>query len=386
MLSELKTTDMTSRGRVLIVDDDRDFAEGLRNLLMLEGYDTEMALDAEQAQAAIEQFDAQVAILDFRLGRTIGLDLVSAFRQRRPHIVCVLATAYADMDTAVHALRQGTYDYLAKPLNTADLLTTLDRCFEKIRLQQRAEAAEAAEREIEKMRALAQLAGGVAHHSNNILALVLGNAERLRRMLGDDPAAHSTLDNLNHAVDRAADINWKLVTFTRQHIFRRERINLRAVTNAAVAELCVDLDASTRIALDLTSQLWPVSADRAQCEIAIAAILRNANDAMPGGGTLTITARNLEGSDREYGDMGAGQCVALSIADSGSGMPLEIAERAFEPFFSGPDHVEKVGLGLSAAYGFAKHSGGHIAIDSVEGQGTTVTLYLPRGSGIDNTE
>lgn len=386
MQTDLKTTDTTSGGRVLVVDDDRDFAESLRNLLVLEGYDVEMAFDAEQAHAAVEQFDAQVAILDFRLGRTIGLDLVAAFGRRRPDIVCILATAYADMDTAVHALRQGIYDYLAKPLNTADLLATLDRCFEKIHLQERAKAAEAAERESEKMRALAQLAGGVAHHSNNILALVLGNVERLRLILPDDPATRPILDKLHQAVDRAADINWKLVTFTRQHVFRREQIDLQAMTNEAVAEMGMDHNTSIRIALDLAPQLWPISADRAQCGIAVAAILRNAIDAMPNGGTLTITARNMVASDEEYGDMRAGQCVTLSIGDTGSGMPAEVAERAFEPFFSGPGLVENVGLGLSAAYGFAKHSGGHIAIDSAEGQGTTVTLNLPRSSGQDNTE
>ncbi len=142
MPEDLVCPEPEPRGRVLVVDDDKDFALGLRNLLFLEGYDVEIALSANEAERKIERFDAQVALLDFRLGSAVGLDLIKPLKQRRPGLICILSTAYADTDSVIAALRHGVYDYFRKPLNTAELLSTLLRCFEKIELRQRKVAAE----------------------------------------------------------------------------------------------------------------------------------------------------------------------------------------------------------------------------------------------------
>ena len=133
-----------SKRRVLVVDDDRNFADGLRNLLALEGYEIGTAYGAGQAREIIETFEAQVAILDFRLGTTLGVDLIEPLTERRPGLVCILLTAYEDADTVVKALRSGAYDYVRKPVHADELLATLDRCFEKRRLVAAKEAAEEA--------------------------------------------------------------------------------------------------------------------------------------------------------------------------------------------------------------------------------------------------
>lgn len=126
----------SSSGRILIVDDDRDFADSLQSLLTLEGFEAAVAYDADHALDTIQGFDAQFAIIDYRLGSTVGLDLVAPLKQLRPRLMCLLATAYADMDTAVQALRRGVYDYLRKPLHTEELLSVIERCKDRYLLEE----------------------------------------------------------------------------------------------------------------------------------------------------------------------------------------------------------------------------------------------------------
>ena len=132
------------RRRILVVDDDRDFAAGLQNFLILEGYEVEVAHSARQAKSVIRNFDAQAAILDVRLGPATGLDLIEPLSRCRPAIEFILSTGHADTESAIKALRSGVYDYFRKPLNTDELLVTLDRCFETLALAQQKEAAEEA--------------------------------------------------------------------------------------------------------------------------------------------------------------------------------------------------------------------------------------------------
>jgi PAS domain S-box-containing protein len=128
--------------QVLVIDDDQDFADSLSNLLTLEGYLIEKAYDAATADTALAHFRAEVALIDIRLGEGSGIELIAAFRHRRPDIICVMMTAYASVDTAVEALQEGAYDYLCKPFFTEDLLATLDRCFDRLTLTRERDAVE----------------------------------------------------------------------------------------------------------------------------------------------------------------------------------------------------------------------------------------------------
>lgn len=381
MITEKRQLDEESRGRVLVVDDDRDFAMSLRNFLTLEGYHVETTYSAEEALEAIEEFDAQVAILDYRLGPNIGIDLVSPLKRRRPELVCILATAYTELDTAIKALRKGAYDYFGKPLNTDELLATLDRCFEKLRLEQAERAAEEAGREVEKMRAVAQVAGGVAHHSNNLLMVILANIERLKLCVQSDTYALTLTDEMERAVDRAADINRSLLAFTRQNILRPRTIDVQMLVSDVLESVRPELGATIRVKVTVPDDIWEVRADPAQFKSTLLALAQNAVEAMPRRGTLSIEAANLEQSETQEGALQAppaGSYVVIAVSDTGTGMPPEIVERAFEPFFSNLGLTEKMGLGLSMAYGFVNQSGGRITMESEMGRGTTVRLYLPR--------
>gem|GEM_PF-278285 len=138
MISEKKYLDR----RVLIVDDDPDVAESLDGVLGLQGYRTALAYDEDEALQAVKTFDAQVALLDIRLGSANGIDLISQVKKIRPGILCVMITGFGSIDTAIRALKEGAYDYLRKPANPSELFATLDRCFEKITLERQKAAAE----------------------------------------------------------------------------------------------------------------------------------------------------------------------------------------------------------------------------------------------------
>jgi ActR/RegA family two-component response regulator len=130
--------------RVLIVDDEKDFVLSLVIILESRSYRVEKVHNTTEAIKKIKQFDAQVTLLDIRLGRSSGIDLIAKIKKVRPDILCVMMTAYAAIDTAIEAIQEGAYDYLRKPLDAKDLLATLDRCFEKIKLKDEKEAAEEA--------------------------------------------------------------------------------------------------------------------------------------------------------------------------------------------------------------------------------------------------
>jgi signal transduction histidine kinase len=381
MTVESQVADTQPRGRILVIDDDRDFAESLQNLLVLEGYDVATAHAMGQALDVVERFDAQVAILDYRLAHDVtGLDLVAPLKQRRPELICILSTAYADMGSAVGALRAGIYDYFGKPLRTEQFLATLGRCFEKLRLEEEKRAAEEALREAKKTEAVAQIAGGVAHHFNNLLQIMQGNLELLAEHVPDDTVQSKQVATVMRAIERAAEINQSLVGYAHHQMLNPGPIDVTALVSEAEHELRREFPGSIRIDTVTPPDLWPVWADRTQLKASIVCLARNAAEAMPDAGTLTIATANEEmqaAGAAPNGRPHAGEYVVLEVADTGRGMPQEIAERAFEPFFSGHGLAGKVGLGLSTVYGFAKQSAGQVSIHSEEGRGTTVRLYLP---------
>ena len=221
------TTAASSR-RVLIVDDDKDFADSMRNLLVLEGYAVECAYAAEPVEALAMRFAPQVVILDYHLGATIGLDLITPLKRRNPDIACLLSTAFSDTDTAVKALRAGVYDYFNKPLDTELLLATLDRCFEMISLKAELAEAELANREAKRHEALSQVIGGVAHHFNNLFAVIQGNLELLADQVADDKIQTGFMKPAQTAIDEAATINQNLVAYARNQALTPEPLDIGA--------------------------------------------------------------------------------------------------------------------------------------------------------------
>jgi PAS domain S-box-containing protein len=235
-------------------------------------------------------------------------------------------------------------------------------------------------RQAQKMEAVGQLTGGIAHDFNNLLTGILGSLELLQTRLRQGrvgelerfAAAAST------SAHRAAALTQRLLAFA-----RRQPLATRAVDANALVIGMEDLlrrTAGRGVALDLgvAVDLWTVECDPHQLESALLNLAINARDAMTGSGRLTVSTANVTIGPGGVGELDPGEYARISVADTGSGMPPEVVQRAFDPFFTTKPVGQGTGLGLSMIYGFARQSGGLAVIDSEEGVGTTVSLYLPR--------
>ena len=231
----------------------------------------------------------------------------------------------------------------------------------------------------QKMEAVGQLTGGIAHDFNNLLAVIIGNLDLLRA--GETEDAAEMLDTAIHAANRGAELTRRLLAFSRRQTLQPRHVDPNALVDGLTTLLKRTLGANIAVDVRLSPDVGGVIADPAQLESALLNLAVNARDAMPGGGRLTVATRRVE-LDEGYASLRAdvmpGVYEAISVTDTGAGMPADVAARAFEPFFTTKGIGKGSGLGLSMVYGFAKQSGGHASIYSEPGRGTTVTIYLPR--------
>ncbi len=237
----------------------------------------------------------------------------------------------------------------------------------------------------QKMDALGQLTGGVAHDFNNMLHVMLGSLETLRRHLGPkDPDALRQLDRARDGAERAAGLTRQLLAFTRQQALTPQPIDPNRLVTGMSDLLRRTLGEGIALETVLSGGMWWVNTDANQLESAILNLALNARDAMPQGGRLTIETGNThldEAYAREHVEVAVGQYAMIAVSDTGLGMTRETMEKAFDPFFTTKAAGLGTGLGLSQVFGFIKQSGGHVKLYSELGQGTTVKLYLPRHAG-----
>jgi PAS domain S-box-containing protein len=244
--------------------------------------------------------------------------------------------------------------------------------------------AEEALRQSQKMEAVGQLTGGVAHDFNNVLQIISGNLHLLQLQAGGDVMMRKRLDMAIAAVERGARLSSQLLAFARRQPLQPEVSNLGRLVSRMDDLLRRTLGEAIEIVTVIGSGLWNTLVDPGQIENVILNLAINARDAMQGAGRLTIEVGNAV-LDEYYVnnllDVPSGQYVMLSVTDTGTGMTPEVLQRAFEPFFTTKREGEGTGLGLSMAYGFVKQSRGHIKIHSEPGQGTSIKIYLPRSLG-----
>ncbi len=230
--------------------------------------------------------------------------------------------------------------------------------------------------EAQKLDALGQLTGGVAHDFNNLLMIVSGHLQPIRRAADGDPAAQRSVQAIELAVQRGASLTKQLLTFA-----RRQRVNPAPLDVAERIEgmrdvLSSGIGSGIGILLDIEPGVAPVHVDAAEFETALVNLVINARDAMPNGGTVTLTARNkAQGSSPLETDG-----VAITVSDTGTGIPSDVLDRIFDPFFTTKPCGKGTGLGLSQVHGFVHQAGGRVSVHSELGKGTAVTLYFPRAA------
>jgi PAS domain S-box-containing protein len=231
--------------------------------------------------------------------------------------------------------------------------------------------------QMQKMEALGQLTGGIAHDFNNLLMIVSGHAEMLRRRLSE-PKQLQGLDAILAAARRGENLTRQLLTFSRRQPLSAMPVNLKQRVEAMRDMLGSSLRGNISLVVEIPDDLWPVSVDVAELELALVNIAVNARDAMPNGGTFTISARNVAASGGLRGVRPSGEHVELSLSDTGSGIAPDVIKKIFDPFFTTKPIGKGTGLGLSQVYGFAHQSGGSVAVKSELGYGSTIVLTLPR--------
>lgn len=509
MQAVIKAVPPAEDRRVMVVDDDRDFTDGLARLLELNGYRVRSANSPEAAIEVAADFKPGVALLDIRLAAASGLDLIEYLSGERHGVVCLLMTAQADAGTAIGAAQRGAFDYLRKPLEPALVFSVLELCFTNLRLEAEKAAVEVALEESEarhrslvellpdavfvqrrgtvafansnavelygaagaddlvgrpaidfvhpgdranwaerarrgtdaksrvtfaeergrrldgsafhaevaslpfcyqgvpatltivrdinarrtmeeqlrqaqKMEALGQLTGGVAHEFNNLLAVIMGNLDLIRNELADNPDMAVLTAHGIAAVERGAGLTQALLSYTKQLPLQSRAVDLNALVPRICWLLRPMLGESVEIETVLASDRCPTMVDPAQLETAILALASNARDAMPNGGRLTVRTAQEGPEGEEAGDHRMrGVHATLTIEDTGAGMSAEVRARCFDPFFSTKDVGKGTGLGLSMVDGFVRQSGGHVDVESEPGRGTTFIIHLPGADEAD---
>jgi PAS domain S-box-containing protein len=238
-------------------------------------------------------------------------------------------------------------------------------------------------RQAQKMEAIGQLTGGVAHDFNNILTVITGMTEMLGQAVAGTPQLRSLVKAIEEAAEHGAQLTQRMLAFARKQPLQARVIDLNSIVTGMSRILHRVLGDDVTLVTTLADGLWEALADPSQVEDAILNLAINSRDAMPDGGRIALQTANVH-LDAAYAaqniEVIPGDYAALIVTDNGTGMSPHVMDSAFEPFFTTKDVGHGTGLGLSTIYGFAKQSRGHVKIYSEVGYGTTIKLYLPRAA------
>ena len=250
------------------------------------------------------------------------------------------------------------------------------------------QAAEAQFRQAQKMEAIGQLTGGVAHDFNNILTVITGTIGILADAVADDPQMSAIAKMIDDAAERGASLTKHLLAFARRQPLQPREIDVNTLVTETIKLLRPTLGEQIQINPQLEADISPALVDPSQLTTAILNLSLNARDAMPSGGKLVIETSNVHLDDAYAAmnrDVIAGNYVMIAVSDTGTGISPANLERVFDPFFTTKEVGKGTGLGLSMVFGFVKQSNGHIKIYSEVGHGTTVKIYMPRATGLPDT-
>ncbi|HXA70508.1 MAG TPA: ATP-binding protein [Stellaceae bacterium] len=375
---------------ILIVDDDRDFAESLVDLLVAQGYETQIADRPETAIAAVASSDVAVVMLDIRLGVTSGVDLMSRLKAERPDLICVLMTAHIDTQTAIKALRQGAYDYCDKACEPSEIYAVLERCFERRQLQdERRSAHEAlrrAKEDAEAARGLAEAASQakseflatMSHELRTPLNAVIGFSQiMMTETLGPIGStqyrdyAKDIHDSGVHLLEIINDI----LDLSKAEAGKLELDEDWVDVGDAVSAACRLIGpraerAQLSVVERIPANLPPLWADERKLKQILLNLVSNSVKFTPAGGRVEVSA-SIEPANG----------LSILVQDTGIGIPSSDLQRVLEPFVQVENSLTRSyqgsGLGLPLAAKMTELHGGKLSIASQLGRGTLVRLAFP---------
>lgn len=391
--------------RVLVIDD-QELAAGLACEMLGAEPDIEVGClyDARQALARAMVFQPGVILIDLCMPTMDGFSVIMQLRAEpaTANIPIILVSSEDAPQQKVRGFGAGANDYLVKWPARAELVarvryhaeahrarTERDQAYASLQTSQEQllqrtrelELSQAALHQAQKLEAIGQLTGGVAHDFNNVLQIIGGNLQLLSQSCQAHEVDGNRIRVAMAAVERGAKLASQLLAFARQQPLQPVVVRLDGILRNMHQMLHHTLGDDIEVRTGIADDLWNSLIDTSQFENVILNLVLNARDAMGGQGRLTLSADNVELDDRyaaAHPEARPGQYIRVTVSDTGCGMSPELISRVFEPFFTTKLPGEGTGLGLSMAYGFVQQSGGHIVLDSLLGQGTTVSVYLPR--------
>jgi len=388
LLDELRqlTLDNPEQGRRIpniVVVLDEWLSERRRTVQVYDEEGPQAAQALIRSRAGLDTLRAVDALIEAAITNERDL-LVTRQRREQQHQQQVGEVAFATGALGLGLLALGLWLTLLAFHNARDI--EIRRLESEQQLGEQLLQTQAALAQTQKMEALGQLTGGVAHDFNNVLHVIRNAVSLLKlRLHGADADASQYLEMIQRNTDRAASTTARLLAFSRQQLLDPKATDINKVV-AGMAELLRHLlGESVAMETVLGSGLWLVTVDPNQLETAIVNLALNARDAMPSSGKLTIETSNAfldEAYAQMHPEVTPGQYALIAVSDTGVGMSGDIVARAFDPFFTTKETGRGTGLGLSQVFGFVKQSGGHVKIYSELGHGSTVKMYFPRLLGV----
>ena len=373
---------------VLMVEDSEDDARLLKIELERQGFTPDITrVDSGPAlRSALNEREWDIVISDHNMpgfGGDEALSLVKAFDPALPFVV---VSGTRGEEHAVAAMRAGASDFIVKNrLHRLVPVVERELVASGLRAEQRriALALEESQRmlvEAQQMEAVGRLAGGVAHDFNNLLGAILSYADLVLQSLPRGDKNRDDVEEIKRAGRHAAELTRQLLAFSRQQIMNKAVLDLNEVIHDELGLLQRLLGSRVTLTTDFDPNPWLIKGDRLQIEQVLLNLATNARDAMPGGGTLTITTRRvtITADDTSIRPVAPGDYMLLEVRDTGTGIAPEIRAKIFDPFFTTKDVGKGTGLGLATVYGIVRQTGGLIYVDSEPGQGATFSIYLPR--------
>jgi two-component system, NtrC family, sensor kinase len=361
------------RRRVLVIEDDRDFADSLVELLEPLGFTVGTAHNAAEALIQLAESSADLALIDVKLGTDSGIALVPLLKARKPNLICILMSAYAEFDAAVSAVRSGAHDYLLKPLEPTSLPDQLKRALDESDMRLRKEREQ-------RLLLVGSVCTNVAHDVNNCLQLAYYDMDAIESAFRSSPPdtalAQSGLQSMAEALARATDICKQILQFSKGSPSEQHADAALVVRNCEpllTRLIRSDLEVELEV-LTPPGPLW-VALGATQLEQVVTNLVINAWHATSQSGKVRVELTTHKD--------GASDLVRLRVTDNGCGIPKDILPRIFDPYFSTKPSHHGTGLGLSIVYGIVKAiAGGDLQVQSEPGIGSCFTVVLPNLSEV----